>query len=70
MGIIWEDELPADDPIFGKTHFVFFAGPMLTAEELVRKHRIQPGEEEGLSFAQPSVPGRTLQMGTPDDESA
>ncbi len=69
MGIIWEDELPADDPIFGKTHFVFFAGPMLTAEELVRKHRIQPGEEEGLSFAQPSVPGRTLH-GHTDDESA
>ena len=30
-------DLPEDDPIFGKTHFVFYAGPMLTAEEFIAK---------------------------------
>jgi len=57
MPTTWK-ELPEDDPIFGGPHFVFYAGPLLTSEELKAAHRITPAEDDVVEFVSPRIPGR------------
>jgi hypothetical protein len=65
----WGD-LPESDPIFEGTHFVFFAGPMQSTEELAASLRVTPAEEDDVEFVSPSVPGRRARMiSTPAEES-
>ena len=50
-------------PIFGGTHFTFYAGPMTLVEELAEGYE----EEPDLSFVSPKVPGRMKRGATPED---
>ncbi len=53
----------------GEIEFTIFAGPMLSGEKLLAKHRITPAEEDEVEFVSPSVPGRRARMIQPADEN-
>ena len=72
MPVRWTRELPEADPIFSGTHFTFYAGLLLSTEELKAAHRVTAAEEDQVEFVSPNVPGRMQRQPStpPADESA
>ena len=61
--------VPPDHPMFGETHFAFYAGPLVSSEELKAAQAHELDDE--VEFVSPRVPGR-MQRGasTPPAEKS